>query len=194
MTHYFCPLPECQTYLGDKDRCPRCGTPRPQWLPSVRQLAELPGRPLLAPLVVGDAVLVAMGTEARPVVNSILQAIDLATGQARWTLELPGLQVAGFDLDQSGLMLCVSATSTQVGMGGQVLGVRPGNGNCVWRWASGASFFSAPRVSREIIYLVTGEKKLVALSIDSGEMKWEMECNITPAAAASALVPVAQTL
>jgi outer membrane protein assembly factor BamB len=193
MTRCFCALSECQTYLGDEDRCPRCGTPRPQWQPAVRQLADLPGRPLLAPLVVGDAVIVAMGIEAHPVVNSVLQAIDLATGQARWTLDLPGLQVAGLDLDQSGLMLCVSATSTQVGRGGQVLGVRPGKGHCAWRWASGASFFSAPLVNRETIYLVTGEKKLVALSIESGQMKWEMACNITPAAAAGALALASAT-
>ncbi len=194
MNHCFCPLPECQTYLGDEDRCPRCGTPRSQWLPPVRQLAELPGRLLLTPLVVGDAAIIAIGTEARPVVNSVLRAVDLATSRTRWALELPGLQVAGLDLDPSKQMLCVSATSTQVGMGGQVLGVRPGDGNCVWRWASGASFFSAPTVSQETIYLVTGEKKLVALSIDSGQMKWEMTCNIMPATAASGLASPAQTL
>lgn len=94
-----------------------------------------------------------------------VQALDVATGAARWRKTLPGAIAAPPYWDTGWLVLSFA--------GGDLAAFRASDGELIWRVALGAVAHVAPAPGLDNLYLGLDDGRAVAVSLASGQLVWQ---------------------
>jgi len=106
------------------------------------------------------------------VMDANLVAMDLATGQARWTFRIPGARTGLEEYTRS----APAALDGKLFVGannGRVYGVDGTSGQAVWEFATQAPIRSSPSLAGGLLYIGSSDKHVYALAIDTGRLVWK---------------------
>ena len=120
---------------------------------------------LLQPAFDSDAVYVAAA-------NGKLEAIDLASGDTKWRVDLDENLIGG--TGQGADHLFVAANN------GDVIALDKSNGEALWRVNAGAEVLSPPQAYGRNVYLQSLDGQMIALDLATGERVWSFR-NTLPA-------------
>lgn len=97
--------------------------------------------------------------------DELLTALEASTGRAKWRIPVPG----GFSappLADSGWAIAAPA-------GGDVMAVRATDGAVLWTRNVGAAVHRRPVVTSSGVYLSVEDGRVMSLSLDTGEPRWQ---------------------
>jgi len=93
-----------------------------------------------------------------------IHALDAASGETRWTTELPGGAAAPPYWDTGWLLASTAA--------GDLAAFRASDGTLVWRQALGSPLSSRPAPALDRLYVGLQDNRLLSLALISGETLW----------------------
>ncbi|XKE45998.1 outer membrane protein assembly factor BamB [Halomonas organivorans] len=126
------------------------------WHERVGDGLGLGGYPL-APALDGDTLFAADQ-------HGLVQALDAATGETRWTIELSAGASSG-----------LTAVAGRVYLGtrnGEVLALDQADGEVLWRTRVSSEVLAAPQPSRELLVVQAVDGSVTALDRESGAERW----------------------
>ena len=101
-------------------------------------------------------------------------ALDAASGERVWSLEVPGAVLGPLAIDASGRRGVFAATD------GRVVCVDTASGEEVWRARSSAPFFAGVAIAGDRVYGCDLDGRVLALSLERGERLWELDLGRDP--------------
>lgn len=136
---------------------------RPIWTIDVGSDAGAKTRILSSP-VVASGLLFAMDARTN------VAAYSAGDGKPQWRRSL---RAKGEESGEFGGGLAYSGTMLYVATGyGEVLAINPGTGNTVWKQSIGLPIRAEPTVSSGLVFVVSYDNQLFALSTEDGRVVW----------------------